>query len=341
MNYADRILLEAAGPTSYQSPSYKDSFLRKHQTIDFQQRSVLTFLRLTILNLLHSLYIQSTSTTIVRMPDEQVFQALSIIIKDFHRSVQLLQPVNTITPCEIRTILEFELLKTIPMFVRLIVDGVTINDTNNASAEPNILSSSNSTVHFDRIDQQMIDIIEHLERTYQLIRQKIEKTSFFQRCKENPEATQSKLEFLLDFAGEQSVLEIYSIYTEFMSYIYSFHLAIRSILANLFNKTDLLMEIQENPSARPTTSKKNKKKNAEQQASASLALNENEKLKNLWNQIDKIEHVFINQWTDVITTIRHYERFLSQTNEIKNEECERMEKELDTNSETASSNHFK
>ncbi|CAF5122891.1 unnamed protein product, partial [Rotaria magnacalcarata] len=262
ISYADRILAENAGQTAYQSPSYKDSFLRQYQTADFQQRTILCYFRANILNLIHTLYIDSTTTSAVRMPDEQVLNALKVILNDFDQSTKSLKHVETITPCEIKSIIDLELYKSIPSFIQILLDGLTFNKSTEAT-----ITLANTTVHFDKIDHFITEIIKQLEKSYQLLLQALEKTSFQKRCQTTPEnATDDNLCFLNDLSGKQSPLEYYSVYTEFISYIYSLYLSIKSILATLFNKTSLLADSSEHGgNNRSSNTKKSKKKANEQQ----------------------------------------------------------------------------
>ena len=181
----------------------------------------------------------------------------------------------------------------------------------------------------------MNDIVKQLERSYQLLVGKLEKTSFQKRCQDNAETVDVKLTFLDDLAGSQSPLELYSVYTEFISYAYGFFLTIRSILATVFNKTALLIDPSDNAAARPATTKKSKKKAAEQQTTSTSTAQENEDEIKLWNHMEKIERVLDEQWTQIITNIRKYERWLREQGKVTDDECERLENEMDLSSEVS------
>ncbi|CAF1987701.1 unnamed protein product [Rotaria magnacalcarata] len=324
ISYADRILAENAGQTAYQSPSYKDSFLRQYQTADFQQRTILCYFRANILNLIHTLYIDSTTTSAVRMPDEQVLNALKVILNDFDQSTKSLKHVETITPCEIKSIIDLELYKSIPSFIQILLDGLTFNKSTEAT-----ITLANTTVHFDKIDHFITEIIKQLEKSYQLLLQALEKTSFQKRCQTTPEnATDDNLCFLNDLSGKQSPLEYYSVYTEFISYIYSLYLSIKSILATLFNKTSLLADSSEHGgNNRSSNTKKSKKKANEQQPAPTVA-NENENELKLWSQLQKIEPLFNEQWTNITENIQKYETFVRSQGKLTDHECDRLEKDL-------------
>ncbi len=333
LSYADRVLTENSGQTSYQSPSYKDSFLRQYQTNDFQQRSTLSYLRSNILNFLHTLYIdpllpKTDSTSAIHIPDEQVFNALKVIINDYDQCTKSLTSTETITPCELQSIIQLELYKSIPLFIELLLNGLTLNKTAEASSTPAKISLSNTTIHFDKIEQYINAIIKQLERSYQLLLQVLEHTSFQKHCQDIID--QSNIDFLNDLSGSQSPLEFYSVYTEFISYTYSLYLSIKLILASLFNKTSLLIDNNESTSNRSSNSKKSKKKSTEQQASSNVA-NENEM--KLWDQLERIEYLYNEQWTQIIENIRKYELFIRFQAKLNDNECDRLEKELDGNIE--------
>ncbi|CAF4450976.1 unnamed protein product, partial [Adineta steineri] len=148
--------------------------------------------------------------------DEQVFNTLKIIINDYEQCIKSLNSVETITPCEIQTILELELYKSIPLFVQLLLEGITLNMTAEASSTPSKISLTNTIVHFDKIDQSINAIIKQLEQSYKLLLKKLENTSFQKRCAET--ADNKNIDFLDDLSGKQSPLEFYSVYTEFISY---------------------------------------------------------------------------------------------------------------------------
>ncbi|CAF1398306.1 unnamed protein product [Adineta steineri] len=333
ISYADRILIENSGQTSYQSPSCKDFFLRQYQTVDFQQRSTLCYFRANILNIIYTLYVDpsisktdlaASSTSVVHMPDEQVFNSLKIIINDYEQCIKSLNPVETITPCEIQTILELELYKSIPLFVQILLEGITLNMTAEASSTPSKISLTNTIVHFDKIDQSINAIIKQLEQSYKLLLKKLENTSFQKRCAET--ADNKNIDFLNDLSGKQSPLEFYSVYTEFISYTYSLYLSIKSILATLFNKTSLLVDNNDTTSNRASNTKKSKKKVNEQQSSN--ISNENENETKLWNQLEKIESLYNEQWTQIIENIRKYELFIRMQAKVNDNEYDRLEKEL-------------
>jgi hypothetical protein len=291
--------------------------LRQYQTVDYQQRTMLSYLRSNILNFLHTLCTNSSLTASpVHMPDEQVLNALNVINNDYDKCTKSLSFTDTLTPCELQTIIEFELYKPIPLFIQILLDGLTLN-----KEATTVMLLSNTTVHFDKIDHYITAILKQLERSYQLLLQALEKTSFQNRCEEK---ANENTDFLYDFAGKQSPLEFYSVYTEFISYNYSLYLAIKSILATLFTKTTLLIDNSEN--VRPTNTKKSKKKTAEQQQTI---LNESENELKLWDQLEKIEYLFNEQWTQITDNIRKYEKYLRVHAKLDDEECDRLEKELD------------
>lgn len=101
------------------------------------------------------------------------------------------------------------------------------------------------------------------------------------------------------------------------------------IFATLFNKTSLLIDNNDN---RLSNTKKSKKKVVEQQQISS-SLNENEDEINLWNQFEKLESLFNNQWTKIIENIRKYELYLRIQAKLNDEECDQLEKELDGTNE--------
>jgi hypothetical protein len=261
------------------------------------------------------------------MPDERVFNALKTIMKDFDECSKRLNSIPTITPCELQAISELEVYQSIPLFIRILVDGFTLNQS--AEAAPTILklSLSNTTIHFEKIEEFINGIIKQLQRSYQFLLQILEKTSFQKQCQD--QIDNEKMTFIDDLSGDQSPLEYYSVYTEFISYIYSLYLSIKSILATLFNKTSLLTDNNEN---RSSNTKKSKKKSNEQQTSS----NENENEMKLWNQLGKIECLFNDQWTQIIDNIRKYESSLRIQGKLSNDECERLEKELDGNTDQQS-----
>ncbi|CAF2654772.1 unnamed protein product [Rotaria sp. Silwood2] len=342
LTYADRVLADNAGQTAYQSPSYKDSFLRQYQINDFQQRTILCYIRSNILSFLHTLYVdtsisktESASTTfVIRMPDENVFNALKVILNDFDKCTKSLKSIETITPCEFQSIIELELYKSIPLFIQILLDGLILNKTTEAASST--ITLSNTTVHFDKIDQYINDIIKQLESSYQLLLQALDKTSFQKHCQEKLDnANNDNINFLDDLSGKQSPLEYYSVYTEFISYIYSLYLSIKSILATLFNKTSLLIDNSENPNNRSSNTKKSKKKATDQQSSSNTA-SENENEIKLWNQLQKIEYLFNEQWTNITENIQKYELYIRFQAKLDDNQCDQLEKELQGNSEQQS-----
>ncbi|CAF1050208.1 unnamed protein product [Rotaria sp. Silwood1] len=348
INYADRVLADNAGQTAYQSPSYKDSFLRQYQTIDFQQRTTLCYIRSNILSFLHTLYIDpsisktesASATFVIHMPDEHVFNALNVILNDFDKCTKSLKSVETTTQCELQSIIELELCKSIPLFIKILLEGLTLNKTTEATSTITTISLSNTTVHFDKIDQDINDIVKQLEKSYQLLLQALDKTLFQKHCQEklennNNNNNNNNLNFLMDLSGKQSPLEYYSVYTEFISYIYSLYLSIKSILATLFNKTSLLVDSSENTNNRSSNTKKSKKKAVDQQSSSNTA-NENENEIKLWNQLQKIESLFNEQWTNITDNIQKYELYIRFQAKLDDHQCDRLEKELDGNIEQQS-----
>ncbi|CAF0971689.1 unnamed protein product [Rotaria sordida] len=344
LTYADRVLADNAGQTAYQSPSYKDSFLRQYQTVDFQQRTILCYIRSNILSFLHTLYIDPSisksefpsATFVIHMPDEHVFNALKVILNDFDKCTKSLKSTETITPCELQSIIELELYKSIPLFIQILLDGLTLNKSTETTSTITTISLSNTTVDFNKIDQYLNEIIKQLERSYQLLLQALDKTSFQKRCQETLENVKNdNTNFLNDLSGKQSPLEYYSIYTEFISYIYSLYLSIKSILATLFNKTSLLNDGNETTNNRSSNTKKSKKKTADQQSSSNTT-NENENEIKLWNQLQRIEYLFNEQWTNIIGNIQKYELYIRFQAKLDDNQCDRLEKELDGNSEQQS-----
>lgn len=246
-----------------------------------------------------------------------------------------MKPVATITPCELQSIVDLELYQSLPIFVRTLIDGWTWNKAQEGASAAPILSLNTASIHLDRIDPLMNDIVKQLERSYQLLVGKLEKTSFQKRCDDNAQAADSKLTFLDDLAESQSPLELYSVYTEFISYAYGFFLTIRSILATVFNKTALLIDPSDTAAARPANTKKSKKKAAEQLTSSTPTAQENEDEIKLWNHMDKIERVLDEQWTRIITNIRKYEQWLREQGKVTDDEFERLENEMDLSSEVS------
>ncbi|CAF0903687.1 unnamed protein product [Rotaria sordida] len=344
LTYADRVLADNAGQTAYQSPSYKDSFLRQYQTVDFQQRTILCYIRSNILSFLHTLYIDPSisksefpsATFVIHMPDEHVFNALKVILNDFDKCTKSLKSTETITPCELQSIIELELYKSIPLFIQILLDGLTLNKSTETTSTITTISLSNTTVDFNKIDQYLNEIIKQLERSYQLLLQALDKTSFQKRCQETLENVKNdNTNFLNDLSGKQSPLEYYSVYTEFISYIYSLYLSIKSILATLFNKTSLLNDGNETTNNRSSNTKKSKKKTTDQQSSSNTT-NENENEIKLWNQLQRIEYLFNEQWTNIIGNIQKYELYIRFQAKLDDNQCDRLEKELDGNSEQQS-----
>jgi hypothetical protein len=336
LNYADRVLADSSDQVMYQSSSYKDTFLRQYQSVDFEQRTMLVYLRATILNCLHALYVDSLSTTstAILMPSEHMYQALTTINNDLEQCKTSLTIRPTISQCELQSIMELELYQSIPMFIQVLLNGLTWSRPAEATASLPVLTSSNMNLHFDRIDQHMNDISMQLERSFELVRHMLDKTSFQKRCDVNSAVIDGKHSFIEDFSGYQSALEIYSVYTEFISYTYSFYLAMRMILANLFNKTMLLNDSGDNTDTRSTTTKKTKKKKADQQAALSSAAGkDNDDEIKLWKQMEKIECIFDDQWTHIITNIHKYELWLRHESQLSDDECDRMEKDLDINAD--------
>ncbi|CAF1638386.1 unnamed protein product [Adineta ricciae] len=325
--YADRILNEHSDQSSYQSPSYKDSFLRQYQTVDFQQRVALCYLRANILNLLHTLYVdRKSSADAIHMPDEEVFQTLKLILADYSQCTKALNPTETITPCELQTIVDLELYQAIPLFIQLLLDGITLNKTAEAAPTLTKISLSNVKIAYDKIEQHINDIIKQLERSYQLLVQALQKTLFQKRCTATNDET---ADFLNDLAGKQSPIEYYSVYTEFTSYTYGLYLSIRLIFAALFNKTALLVEGSESADNRTLNSKKSKKKGGDQQSETV----ENPDEIKLWSQLEKIEVLYNDQWTQVIENIQKYETYLRKHGQLNANDYERLEKQLDVNSD--------
>jgi len=121
-------------------------------------------------------------------------------------------------------------------------------------------------------------------------------------------------------------LEIYSVYTEFISYIYCFYLSIKSIFASLFNKTSVLNENNDNSANRTANTKKSKKKNVEQQAATE---SESEDEIQLWHQLEKLEDIFQFQWTNISENIRQYEQYLRVQGKLKTDQYEKLERDLD------------
>ena len=319
-------MIDNSGQKSYQSPSYKDSYLRQHQTNDFQQRINLCYLRTTILNLLHTLYVDPATAagkteSVINLPDEPMLERLKTLLDEFDQLTKSFNSLPTITPCELPTIMEFQLEKSIPLFVRMLLDGVTINQSA-AAASTSKISLTNTTIHWEKIDQYLNDILQQLERSYTILIKALENTSFQKHCQSVNDETN---DFLGDFSGTRSPLECYSVYTEFVSYIYSFYLAIKSILASLFNKTSLLVDSNDPSANRLSNSKKSKKKGAEQQTTAPESENEIK----LWNQLEKIESVFHEQWTQITDNIRKYESYLRAQAKLTNDEYDRLERDID------------
>ena len=296
---------------------------------------------MTILNFLQTLYVDPSvpaeepmsTAVVVRMPDENVFQTLTVIRRDFDTCVQSLQPSETISPCELQSIVDLELHKSIPSFVQLLLDGLTLNQA--AEASPTVMSSANTTVHFEKINEHIDAVVQQLDRSYQLLVQTLEKTAFQQRCQETGEQTNGNVDFLNDFSGHRSPLEFYSVYTEFSTYAYSFYIAIKSILATLFNKTALLIDNNDNVTGRPAGTKKSKKKLVEQQES----VGDNENITQLWSHMEKIDCLFHGQWTQITDNLRKYETWLRRYAKLTDEECDRLEKELEGTSEQPSARY--
>lgn len=271
------------------------------------------------------------TTPVVHMPDEQVFNSLKVIINDFNQSVNYLKSTETITPCETQTIIEVELYKTIPTFMQILLDALTLNKTAEATSSTT-MSLSNTTVNFDKIDQNINEIKKQLEASYQILLQKLDKTSFQKRCQDSlADSTNDKTVFLNDLSGIQSPLEYYSIYTEFISYIYSFYVSIKSILATLFNKTSLLVDNSTNVNNRSTNTKKSKKKANEVQSPNVVSENENEV--KLWDQLQNLESIFNQQLTNITENIQKYESFIRIQGKIEKDEYDRLEKDLGGNTE--------
>lgn len=271
------------------------------------------------------------TTPVVHMPDEQVFNSLKVILNDFNQSVNYLKSTETITPCETQTIIEVELYKTIPTFMQILLDGLTLNKTAEATSSTT-MSLSNTTVNFDKIDQNINEIKKQLEASYQILLQKLDKTSFQKRCQDSlADSTNDKTVFLNDLSGIQSPLEYYSIYTEFISYIYSFYVSIKSILATLFNKTSLLVDNSTNVNNRSTNTKKSKKKANEVQSPNVVSENENEV--KLWDQLQNLESIFNQQLTNITENIQKYESFIRIQGKIEKDEYDRLEKDLGGNTE--------
>ncbi|CAF3467370.1 unnamed protein product [Rotaria sp. Silwood1] len=274
------------------------------------------------------------------MPDEHVFNALNVILNDFDKCTKSLKSVETTTQCELQSIIELELCKSIPLFIKILLEGLTLNKTTEATSTITTISLSNTTVHFDKIDQDINDIVKQLEKSYQLLLQALDKTLFQKHCQEklennNNNNNNNNLNFLMDLSGKQSPLEYYSVYTEFISYIYSLYLSIKSILATLFNKTSLLVDSSENTNNRSSNTKKSKKKAVDQQSSSNTA-NENENEIKLWNQLQKIESLFNEQWTNITDNIQKYELYIRFQAKLDDHQCDRLEKELDGNIEQQS-----
>jgi len=310
VSYADRILAENSNEKFYQAPSYKDSFLRQYQKTDFDQRIQLNHLRSNIIQLLEMIYQKSEST--IFLPNETTVNKLKTILQNQENLTQSLTCQSTMTPCELETIINFEFYQTIPSFVKILTDGLTINLTK-------------TTANFDRIKTYIQSISQQLEKSFELINKNLEKTSFQKHCRENSNE-QQQLEFLNDFLGNSSPLEIYSVYTEFISYIYCFYLSIKSIFASLFNKTSVLNENNDNSANRTANTKKSKKKNVEQQAATE---SESEDEIQLWHQLEKLEDIFQFQWTSISENIRQYEQYLRVQGKLKTDQYEKLERDLD------------
>ena len=271
------------------------------------------------------------------MPDEYVFNALKVIINDFNKCTTCFSSAETRTSCELQSIIELDLCKSIPLFIQLLLDGLTFNKITETTTTTTIASLSNTAVHFDKIDQYINAIVKQLEKSYELLLKLLENTSFQKRGQEPLEPTKNDtINFPNDLSqNEQSPLQYYSVYTEFISYIYSLYLFIRSVLATLFNKAFLLIDNSEHTSGCPSTTKKSKKKAAERQ-SATNVVNENENEIHLWNQFEKIEAIFNQQWTQIMENIHKYELYIRYQAKLNEQECDRLEKELDENIEQQS-----
>lgn len=328
-SYADRALADNSGQKTYQSPSYKDSYLRQYQVNDFQQRTNLCYLRANILNLLQTLYIDPSAAraeSAIQLPDESMMNTLKTVLNDFDQSTNAFSSLPTVTSCELATIIEFQFYKSIPFFIQILLDGLTLNKSTEATNATK-LSLSNTTIHWDRIDQHINEILQQLEQSYKLLVKALETTSFQKHCQQ---ISDEKNDFLNDFSGDRSPLEFYSVYTEFVSYIYSFYLSIKSIFATLFNKTSLLLDSSDPATNRSLPTKKSKKKVAEQQ---SAAASESENEIKFWNQLEKIELLFHEQWTQITENIQKYELYLRSQVKFTDEECDRLERELDGSNE--------
>lgn len=332
-------MIDNSSQRTYQSPSYKDSYLRQYQSNDFQQRVNLCYLRTNILNLLYTLYVDPAAATVktesvINLPDEQMLERLKTILDEFDQLTKTFNSLPTLTPCELPTIMELQLEKSIPLFVRMLLDGLTINKSAEAtSTSTSKISLTNTTIHWEKIDQYLNEILQQLQRSYAVLIKVLENTSFQKHCQSvNGETS----DFLGDLSGTRSPLEFYSVYTEFISYIYSFYLAMKSILASLFNKTSLLVDSNDTSGNRLSNSKKSKKKGTEQQATTTT---ESENEIKLWNQLEKIETVFHEQWTQIIDNIRKYETYLRTQGKLTNEEYDRLEKDIDGCSEQQSNRY--
>lgn len=314
VSYADRILAENSNEKCYQAPSYKDAFLRQYQKADFDQRVQLNHLRSNVIQLLETIYQKTEST--VFLPNETTFTKLKNLLQNQENLTQSLTSQSTVTPCELRTIIQFELYQSIPSFIKILTDGLTINSSSES------ISRSNTTVHFDRIKAYFQSLSQQIDKSYELLNNSLQKTSLQKHCQEN---SNDRLEFLNDFLGESSPLEFYSVYTEFTSYIYCFYLSIKSIFASLFNKTSVLNENNDNTTNRTANTKKSKKKNLEQQTIET----ENENEIQFWNQLEKLEETFQFQWTNICENIRKYEQYLRLQGKLTTEQYERLERDLD------------
>jgi hypothetical protein len=262
------------------------------------------------------------------IPDEQMLNRLKIILNEFEQSTQSFNLLPTMTPCELQTIIDFQFYKTIPLFIRILLDGLILNQISEATNMK--ISLSNTTIHWDKIDQYINDIIQQLKQSYQLLIKSLESTSFQKHCQS---INDDNMDFLNDFFGYNSPIEFYSIYTEFISYIYSFYLSIKSILASLLNKTSILIDSNDSTTNRLSNTKKSKKKVLVEQQ---LTSNENENETKFWNQLEKLEYLFNDQWMEIIENIRKYEIYLRLQGKLNDEECDRLEKELDGTNEQQS-----
>ncbi|CAF0784058.1 unnamed protein product [Didymodactylos carnosus] len=354
-SFSDSILSTSNPPRKYKSSTYNDSN-KKYQIKDFQKRCSLLQLRSLILNYICTLYMDKsiiepssifdselTETNDTEapplLPNEFMFNRLRSIHKDLDRNLLSIMAFNDekedYIPCELKTIIHLELHKPIPLLIDVFLIGFSFRTSNDAiekDANKMFISAHNTTVDFGSIHKKIDEFLNQLMHTYSLLNEMMNKTQFIKHTctsDKNDDHTKSNATFLFDFYGEKCPIELYSSYIEYSSYVYFIYLALKTSLQVLLNKN-----INQASKQQQKGNKKSKKKQQQssQDDTQNTALTDNEHeqiIENLFSKLESVEHVFHQQWQQIQTTIRDYELWLKKQIQMRDEEYQKLERELD------------